>query len=58
MTILACFLLCAMMGGVSELLFAAAMDLIKGRLERTDRRCVRSSSSSPGALPDRSRAYD
>ena len=34
MTILACFLLCALMGGVSELLFAAAKDLLKGKSDR------------------------
>jgi hypothetical protein len=41
MRILACFLLCSLMAGVSELLFAAAMDFVKGRFGRTGRKLVR-----------------
>lgn len=35
MRILACFLLCSLIGGVSEVLFAAAMDFIKARYGRS-----------------------
>jgi hypothetical protein len=44
MRILACFLLCSMMGGVSEVLFIAGKNFIKGRLGRTARKLPDSSA--------------
>ncbi len=47
MRILACFLLCSMMGGASEVLYAEAKNSIKGRLGRTSRKLPATSASAP-----------
>jgi len=49
MGILACFLLCSMIGGVSEILYAAVIYYIKARFGRTDRKVARQFDSHPSA---------
>ena len=44
MKVLACYLVCYMMGGVSEVLFAAARDFIKGRFGRVTRKLADTSA--------------
>jgi len=51
MRILAWFLLCSMMGGASEVLFAAAKNSLKAKFSRTTSRLANSSATvaTPGA---------
>ncbi len=51
MRILACFLLCSMMGGVSEVIFIAAKNFIKGRFGRTTRESPDGSASRQERVP-------
>jgi len=51
MRILACFLLCSMMGGASEVLYTEAKNTIKGRFGRTSRKLPATSASALTRAP-------
>jgi len=51
MRILACFLLCSMMGGASEVLFAEVKNSIKGKFGRTAGKFPVTSAPTPTRVP-------
>jgi hypothetical protein len=51
MKLFACYLLCSMLSGVSEVLFLAAKDFINGRYGRTARRLPDSSAHTRTRMP-------
>lgn len=51
MRVLACFLLCSMLGGASEVLFLAFKDSIRGRPGRASRKLPEVSASTQARVP-------